>query len=79
VPPAVALLNYIGSGILWGFFWDISRGFLIINFFGRISETGIGEAGDIKLATVVLEALLEYSMESSSLSHYVCCAVCLKA
>ena len=39
MPPAVALLNYISSGILWRIFpkLESSRGFLINNA-GRISE-----------------------------------------
>jgi hypothetical protein len=51
VPPAVALLNHISSGILWRIFCQtgIFAGFslYIINFVGRISEAAI--AGDILL------------------------------
>jgi hypothetical protein len=49
VPPAVALLNCISSGILWWIFSQtgIFAGFslYIINFVGRIREAAI--AGDI--------------------------------
>ncbi len=47
MPPAVALLNYISSGILWRIFlpnWDISRGFFFILFAERISEAVMGGA-----------------------------------
>ncbi len=51
MPPAVALLNYISSDILWRIFCQtgIFAGFslYIINFVGRISEAAI--AGDILL------------------------------
>ncbi len=53
-PPAVALLNYISSGILWRIFCQtgIFAGFslYIINFVGRISEAAI--AGDILLISL---------------------------
>jgi hypothetical protein len=51
VPPAVALLNYISSGILWRIFCQtgIFPGFslLIINFVGRISEAAMKGVGDV--------------------------------
>ncbi len=48
MPPAVALLNYISSVILWRIFCQTGtfRGvFLYILFAGRISEAAMGGAG----------------------------------
>ncbi len=51
MPPAVALLNYISSGILWRIFCQtgIFAGFSlhIINFVGRISEAAMKGVGDV--------------------------------
>jgi hypothetical protein len=53
VPPAVALLNYINSGILWRIFSQtgIFAGFSlhIISNAVRISEAAMGGAGEIIL------------------------------
>ncbi len=50
VPPAVALLNYISSGILWPIFFQtgIFAGFSlhIFNFAVRISEAAMDGTGD---------------------------------
>ncbi len=50
VPPAVALLNYISSGILWRIFFQtgIFAGFSlhIFNFAVRISEAAMDGTGD---------------------------------
>jgi hypothetical protein len=56
VPPTVALLNYIGSGILWRIFfpnWDFRGVFSmhIINFAVRISAAVM--AGDIIFLSLV--------------------------
>ncbi len=51
VPPTVALLDYISSGILWRIFAKLGyfAGFSLyfINFPVRISEAAVGGAGDI--------------------------------
>jgi hypothetical protein len=51
VPPAVAVLNYISSGILWRIFFQtgIFAGFSlhIFNFAVRISEAAMDGTGDI--------------------------------
>ncbi len=51
MPPAVAMLNYISSGILWRIFCQtgIFAGFSlhIINFVGRISEAAMKGVGDV--------------------------------
>jgi hypothetical protein len=51
VPPAVALLNYISSGILWRIFCQTGTftGFSqqIINFVGRINEAAMKGVGNI--------------------------------
>ncbi len=53
MPPAVALLNYIGSGILWRIFSQtgIFAGFSLHIIYNavRISEAAMGGAGDIIL------------------------------
>ncbi len=59
MPPVVALLNYISSGIFWRIFCQtgIFRGvFLhVINFAVRISEAAMKGVGDIIFHTVTLE------------------------
>jgi hypothetical protein len=63
VPPAVALLNYISSGILWRIFPKLGHfaGFTLhtIDFAVRNSEAAMGGVVDISnlKATVVLGAL----------------------
>ncbi len=73
VPPAVALLNYIRSGIFWRIFSQtgIFRGvsLYIINFPVRISEAAIGGAGTLYFIASVVKWVM------CTVEHQSFCAV----